>query len=110
MSEALERAAWQDFDKPNEGLVTVAIDRTTGLLAGKDCRKDQIINEIFVEGTQPTRVCDKHAPAGGGSFANADMEQMESAQDDGSATTRSSTGRQQTPVTPEDTAGQETGY
>lgn len=108
MSEALERATWQDFEKP-EGLVTVSIDRTTGLLSGKDCRKEQVINEIFVEGTQPTRVCDKHFPAGGGSFANADMEQMEALQGD-SGTSKTITGKQQAPVTPEDSSGQETGY
>ena len=108
MSEALERATWQDFEKP-EGLAFVNIDRTTGLLAGKDCKKDQVINEIFVEGTQPTRVCDKHAPAGGGSFANADMEQMEALQgSDAEKISRTSTGKQQ--ATPEETPGQETGY
>jgi len=57
MAEALESAPVEDFDRPN-GLVTALIDPTSGLVAGKDCKKT--VNEIFVDGTQPTRVCDAH--------------------------------------------------
>jgi len=107
MSEALERATWQDFERP-EGVVTVPIDRTTGLLVGKDCRPDTITNELFVEGTQPTRVCDKHTTGRGRDFANEDLEQMEAIQGGEAPVTRSVTGGAR--VTKEESTGQDGGF
>ena len=49
-----------DFIKP-EGIVTVKIDADTGLLAGDKCKN--IIDEHFIKGTEPTKVCRKHGKA-----------------------------------------------
>ncbi|MFH1823646.1 MAG: PBP1A family penicillin-binding protein [Candidatus Firestonebacteria bacterium] len=46
-----------NFSKP-DNIVTVKIDPETGLLAGNKCKK--VIDEIFIKGTEPTKICNKH--------------------------------------------------
>ncbi len=46
-----------DFEKP-ANVVTLKIDADTGFLAGDKCKN--IINENFVKGTEPTKVCREH--------------------------------------------------
>jgi penicillin-binding protein 1A len=42
-----------------EGVVKVAVCRQSGLLSTRYCRST--VQEVFIEGEQPTRVCDRHA-------------------------------------------------
>ncbi len=55
---------------PPPGVVSVAIDPTTGLRAGPDCLSRR--NEFFVEGTAPTRTC-SHDFNDDPNFFKADM-------------------------------------
>lgn len=45
-----------DFIAP-AGVVSVRVDSSTGLVATESCPGDAIVNEVFVEGTTPTRRC-----------------------------------------------------
>ena len=47
----------EDFEKP-ANVVTLKIDADTGLLAGDKCKN--IIDENFVKGTEPTKICREH--------------------------------------------------
>ncbi len=106
MSEALEHSKRVDFTRP-EGIVTVNIDYTSGLLATKQCRPEQTVAEIYVEGTAPTQPCDKHG-TGGSHFASEDLEQIEALQGgEGGETSRTAGGA---PVRPEDEKSQERGF
>jgi penicillin-binding protein 1A len=42
-----------------EGVVKVAVCRQSGLLSTRYCRST--VQEVFIEGEQPTRTCDRHA-------------------------------------------------
>jgi len=44
-------------------VVVRSVDRSSGKLAGPFCPTDQVIEEIFAEGTEPTDACDLHGPA-----------------------------------------------
>ncbi len=46
-----------DFEKP-VNVITLKIDADTGLLAGDKCKN--IIDENFVKGTEPTKICREH--------------------------------------------------
>ncbi len=106
MGEALENAPLEDFDRPT-GLVTTAIDPTSGLVAGKDCKK--VLNEIFLEGTQPTRVCDVHRTAV--PFSVQDQEGYErSLTPTGSAVEPPGPSGQRGPLTPEEQQSQDGGF
>jgi hypothetical protein len=49
--------------KMPDGLVTAVIDRGTGKLFSADwCPKNAMFEEIFLPNTQPTELCDVHAP------------------------------------------------
>ncbi|MGK7311689.1 MAG: transglycosylase domain-containing protein [Candidatus Longimicrobiales bacterium M2_2A_002] len=51
-----------DWERPR-GLVTAVIDRGTGKLFNADwCPPDAMFEEIFLPGTEPTELCDVHAP------------------------------------------------
>ena len=51
------------FEQPS-GIVTATICKSSGLLATDECRQDprgnQVISEIFLKGTVPTKTCDCH--------------------------------------------------
>lgn len=47
-----------------EGVVARKIDRRSGKLASDFCAGDQAYTEYFVEGTEPTEVCDPYAGTG----------------------------------------------
>ncbi|HJZ67392.1 MAG TPA: PBP1A family penicillin-binding protein [Blastocatellia bacterium] len=49
----------ESFPPPPDGIVTSEIDPTTGLLATDGCPTRK--TEYFIEGTQPTQVCEAHA-------------------------------------------------
>jgi penicillin-binding protein 1A len=102
MAEALEGAPREDFVRPS-GLVTVAIDPTSGLLAGKECRR--VVSEVFVEGNVPTQLCDRHGAAK--PFSQEDLEQLEQTLTPTGGTVREgSAGR----FEPDDAAGQQEGF
>ncbi len=51
-----------DWPRP-EGLVTAVIDRESGKLFSTDfCPPENMMEEIYLPGTQPTELCDLHAP------------------------------------------------
>lgn len=56
----------KDFDRPS-GLVTTQICMDSGKapseLCSKDPRGSRIVNEIFIDGTQPVEICDIHVTA-----------------------------------------------
>ena len=58
MKEASYRPALP-FEVP-PGIVFREIDRDTGMLAGPKCPSDKLIEEAFVIGKEPTRVCNVH--------------------------------------------------
>jgi penicillin-binding protein 1A len=70
MKDALMNTPVQDF-RPPPGIVRVSIDTESGLLATNECEK--IIVEDFIEGTQPTQLCDRHQPTGD-KFLKVDMD------------------------------------
>ena len=43
-------------------VTTRRIDRSTGKLATEFCPLDLVYDEVFTAGTEPTEMCDKHAP------------------------------------------------
>jgi hypothetical protein len=43
-------------------IVTRQIDRLSGKLAGPACAREDVRNELFVSGTEPTAICDLHGP------------------------------------------------
>jgi penicillin-binding protein 1A len=47
-----------------EGVAARQIDRASGKLASEFCAGDQAYTEYFMEGTEPTEVCDPYAGAG----------------------------------------------
>jgi penicillin-binding protein 1A len=52
----------EDWPRP-EGLVTAVIDRESGKLFSTDfCPPENMMEEIYLPGTQPTELCDLHAP------------------------------------------------
>jgi penicillin-binding protein 1A len=54
MKKALAGTPVRDFTRPAGIVGPLAIDVSTGLLAGPTTPPEKIINEIFIEGTQPT--------------------------------------------------------
>jgi penicillin-binding protein 1A len=60
--EAHERKARVDFPRP-AGVVTVAIDRETGMLPFAD--DTDVVDEVFLPGTEPTRTAEPRVDAGG---------------------------------------------
>lgn len=72
MAEAMEAAPNENFERP-DGLVEVSIDRTSGLLATKAC--GHVIKETFLEGTAPTRECDRHRRDS--TFVQDELDQIE---------------------------------
>jgi hypothetical protein len=46
-----------EFSGPG-GLISVAVDRMTGLRAGPLCPADRITVDFFIAGTEPTQECD----------------------------------------------------
>jgi 1A family penicillin-binding protein len=54
------RGPEKDFPVP-EGIEFWEIDKTTGLLKNKDmCPPENISNEPFINGQEPTKICDQH--------------------------------------------------
>jgi penicillin-binding protein 1A len=52
----------EDWSRP-ESLVTAVIDRESGKLFSTDyCPPENMMEEIYLPGTQPTELCDLHAP------------------------------------------------
>ena len=107
MAEALEHAPPEDFQRP-AGIVEVAIDPSTGLLAGKECKR--VMNEVFAEGTAPTRPCEGHGSKLSWQEADAgQMEGLHGREPGGTAWTAAGGGARPVPE-PEDTEGQEKGF
>ncbi|MDX1674458.1 MAG: PBP1A family penicillin-binding protein [Longimicrobiales bacterium] len=51
-----------DWRRP-DGIITAVIDRETGKLFSADwCPPDALYEEIFIPGTEPTELCEVHAP------------------------------------------------
>jgi penicillin-binding protein 1B len=44
------------------GVVSALIDIGSNELAGRECPQDQRVSEVFVEGTQPQKLCRQHHP------------------------------------------------
>ncbi|MBU8907292.1 PBP1A family penicillin-binding protein [Desertibacillus haloalkaliphilus] len=55
MSEVSKAKETADFKQPNS-VVRVGVERSTGLLPSDSTPSDQVIYELFVEGTEPRRV------------------------------------------------------
>jgi membrane carboxypeptidase/penicillin-binding protein len=47
------------FVRPHE-VVAARIDRATGELATSECPVEQIVEEVFVRGSEPSRACSTH--------------------------------------------------
>jgi len=104
MAEALESTPREDFTRPS-GLVTVAIDPTSGLLATGECKR--AVSEIFEEGNVPTQSCDRHNSTK--PFSQVDLEQLEQTltPTGEGGTTREGTGGR---FEPDDATGQQEGF
>jgi penicillin-binding protein 1A len=64
MSEIYQRRpSPPDWPRP-EGLVTREIDRTDGMLRNPFCPDSVVINEFYIEGTEPVQECNVHGPFG----------------------------------------------
>ena len=72
MAEALEATPARDFERP-DGLVEAQIDRTSGLLATRECT--HVITELFLEESVPTRKCNRHERDK--TFVQDELEQLE---------------------------------
>jgi membrane peptidoglycan carboxypeptidase len=57
MEPATQGQEGLDFPMP-DGITKVLIDPRTGLRAGMDSPCTEIVEEVFIEGTEPTRFCD----------------------------------------------------
>jgi len=66
MAEAHKNLEVKDIQMPN-GIVTTSVCRDSGSspidLCSKDPRGSQVISEMFIDGTQPTTLCDIHVEA-----------------------------------------------
>ena len=51
----------QFYASTPENIVSLTIDRRTGLLASPNCPPGDIRQEYFIKGTEPTQTCNKHA-------------------------------------------------
>ncbi|MGC9358677.1 MAG: penicillin-binding transpeptidase domain-containing protein, partial [Anaerolineae bacterium] len=80
MEAALKGAPEQAFTRP-EGLHEVEICALSGLLPGPDC--PHRVKEIFIEGTEPTEICDLHQRIGGEVYAVLPPEAQTWAQEQG---------------------------
>ena len=64
MSEIYQRRQTPpDWPRP-EDLVTREIDRTDGMLRNPFCPDSVVINEYYIEGTEPVAECNQHGPFG----------------------------------------------
>jgi len=52
-----------DWPRP-EAIITRQVDDSTGMLRNPFCPASVVINEYFIEGTEPTKECDVHGPFG----------------------------------------------
>ncbi len=59
MAEALKLFPQRDFPMP-PGVITVSIDRRTGLKASRSAYCRNVVSEVFIEGTEPTEYCSVH--------------------------------------------------
>ncbi|MBI5416430.1 PBP1A family penicillin-binding protein [Candidatus Poribacteria bacterium] len=57
MQEAIKDTPPSSFIVPDD-VTFLDIDPKTGLLAGNECQ--EIIREVFLKGTEPQKICDKH--------------------------------------------------
>ena len=66
MKQAHKDLEVKDFDRPS-GLVTAQICLDSGKapseLCSKDPRGSRVVNDIFIDGTQPVEICDVHVEA-----------------------------------------------
>ncbi len=64
MSEVYQRRPVPpDWPRP-EAIITRQVDDSTGLLRNPFCPITVVVNEYFIEGTEPTKECDVHTPFG----------------------------------------------
>jgi penicillin-binding protein 1A len=59
MSKALKEAPVKKFTKP-EGIVSSTVCSKSGLKAGENCPEEELVTDIFVKGTVPSKECDVH--------------------------------------------------
>jgi len=52
-----------DWPRP-EAIITRQVDDSTGMLRNPFCPLSVVVNEYFIEGTEPTKECDVHTPFG----------------------------------------------
>lgn len=62
MQKATENLPVRDFPQPG-GLVRLTICSKSGKLPNAFCPTSELIQEVFVKGTEPTQVCDSHVQA-----------------------------------------------
>jgi len=64
MTEVYQRRPMPpDWPRP-EAIITRQVDDSTGLLRNPFCPLSVVVNEYFIEGTEPTKECDVHTPFG----------------------------------------------
>lgn len=77
MKGALEGQPVEEFLAPPSGLTSRSVCRVSGLIPTTFCPVEDIYQELFLEGTEPTRECDVHGPAelliGSASFPPASL-------------------------------------
>ncbi len=73
MAKAHDGLAVKDIEKPN-GIVKVNVCKDSGLLpsslCSQDSRGDRVVEELFIEGTEPTTTCTTHVIANVNRFTN----------------------------------------
>lgn len=62
MRSALAKTPARDFPRPG-GLVAVTVCNKSGLLPGNLCPPEDLVTELFIQGTEPTATCDVHVVA-----------------------------------------------
>lgn len=62
MQSALAGTPAHDFTRPG-GLVSVTVCSKSGLLPSNICPPEDLVTELFIQGTEPTTACDVHVTA-----------------------------------------------
>ena len=78
MAKAHEGLEAKDIDAPNSGIVKVNVCKDSGLLPNSLCSADprgsRVIEEMFIEGTEPKETCSTHVTGNVNRFSNKLVE------------------------------------
>jgi penicillin-binding protein 1A len=64
-----------DWPRP-EAIITRQVDDSTGMLRNPFCPVNLVVNEYYIEGTEPTKECDVHGPTATSPFDTVAVPQL----------------------------------